>query len=423
MKLRRLFGEYIARPFEEDLLTKRIGEAPQKYLISSLLKDRPSQSQAEKLKSELNIDIEAEKNDQIGKLARQAEYYLQNEDYFNYMRKHPNGKVHIFKYQGVQFTLSGSNWETVPNKNIYKLLLNSMPDLIMLQIRPDHILRNFDIRYTGSSTKYVESLIRSAYEIMPTGYANKISEELQIKINFKDEYMPYQLNERIQLDQIATACHYGIRNNIPILLVDLPDKIFRQSLVNQMTIPQLNQIFEKCSQMVPLYPDLQPQTPLNVGYNIFPDIFLQRSDQYISTIIEYLAVKKKYKKVFGLFGNAQSDSINDLLDNRKASHLENELQIPKIQRSILKDLTCEDLVERHAILDVIQENIIIQYFPTTDYVIQQFADPHQKDKTRVAQMQYLHTEMMKNYWNVLKKQQEIGQRDLKREFMKKAQVI
>lgn len=66
-----------------------------------------------------------------------------------------------------------------------------MPDLIMLQIRPDLILRNFDIRYTGSSTKYVESLIRSAQEIMPTGYANKISEELQIKIDFKDEYVPY----------------------------------------------------------------------------------------------------------------------------------------------------------------------------------------------------------------------------------------
>lgn len=48
----------------------------------------------------------------------------------------------------------------------------------------------------------------------------------------------------------------------------------------------------------------------------------------------------------------QSDAIVNLLDNKSASHLKYELEIPKIKKTLFKDLTCEDLVERHAILDV-----------------------------------------------------------------------
>jgi hypothetical protein len=32
--------------------------------------------------------------------------------------------------------------------------------------------------------------------------------------------------------------------------------------------------------------------------------------------------------------------------------LKEELEIPKIKRSVFKELTCEDMIERHAILDV-----------------------------------------------------------------------
>lgn len=91
---------------------------------------------------------------------------------------------------------------------------------------------------------------------------------------------------------------------------------------------------------------------MNVAYQILPNIFLKRSDEFMTTLIEYLAAKKSYKKIFGIFGNMQSDSIVDLLENRSASHLRDELEIPKIKRTIFKELTCEDLVERHSILDV-----------------------------------------------------------------------
>lgn len=38
----------------------------------------------------------------------------------------------------------------------------------------------------------------------------------------------------------------------------------------------------------------------------------------MSTIVEYLAAKKSYKRVFGIMGNMESDAIVDLLENRSA---------------------------------------------------------------------------------------------------------
>lgn len=98
--------------------------------------------------------------------------------------------------------------------------------------------------------------------------------------------------------------------------------------------------------------DIVPNSPLMNGFHILPEIFLKRSDEYMSTLIEYLSKTKKYKRVFMLVGHGQSDSIANLLDYRSASHFEYELRNEKIKKSILKDLTCEDMVEKYAILDV-----------------------------------------------------------------------
>lgn len=134
--------------------------------------------------------------------------------------------------------------------------------------------------------------------------------------------------------------------------MDMPEKIFRETLANQLTLVQLQEFLKMTARLAPQHPDLKPKTPLNIAYQCFPEVFLKRSDEFMSTIIEYLAAKKTYKRVFGLVGNMSSDAIADLVDNRSASHLSAELEIPKIKRSYIKDLTCEDMVERHAILDV-----------------------------------------------------------------------
>lgn len=99
-------------------------------------------------------------------------------------------------------------------------------------------------------------------------------------------------------------------------------------------------------------PDIVPATPLMSAFHMLPELFLRRSDEYMSTLIEYLSRTKKFKRVFMMVGHAQAEAIAHLLDHRAASHLEFELRTELIKRSVLKDVTCEDLVEKYAVLDV-----------------------------------------------------------------------
>jgi hypothetical protein len=92
---------------------------------------------------------------------------------------------------------------------------------------------------------------------------------------------------------------------------------------------------------------------------MFPGVFLRRSDEYMSTILEYVSALKKFKRVFVLTGHGSADAISNLLDWRKSSHFSMELAIPGIKGSLLKDLTCEDLLERHTVLDVMHYGLDI----------------------------------------------------------------
>jgi hypothetical protein len=44
-------------------------------------------------------------------------------------------------------------------------------------------------------------------------------------------------------------------------------------------------------------PDIKPNTPLNIAYMLYPEIFLAPSDSYMTTLIEYMAATKRYKKI------------------------------------------------------------------------------------------------------------------------------
>jgi hypothetical protein len=52
-----------------------------------------------------------------------------------------------------------------------------------------------------------------------------------------EHFTPYQLYERTPLDKVATACYYGENHgNIPIVLGDLPETVFRSTITNPLTL-------------------------------------------------------------------------------------------------------------------------------------------------------------------------------------------
>jgi len=122
-----------------------------------------------------------------------------------------------------------------------------------------------------------------------------------------------------------------------------------------------------------------------MGTILYPEIFLTYSDKYISTLIEYLVTKKKYKRVTGLVGYLQSASIEKYLRNRSCSHLAIELTPTKIKHTKIADITVEEIVEKHSIIDVLMNGINILNdiesidFSTTHKMINLYADPSYTD--------------------------------------------
>jgi hypothetical protein len=70
-------------------------------------------------------------------------------------------------------TLIGTDFSVLPIKNMYKLLSYSKPDLIVMPIAPDTVLKHFKPFIKNPKTEkfsnrlYINQLIRRGYEIMP----------------------------------------------------------------------------------------------------------------------------------------------------------------------------------------------------------------------------------------------------------------
>lgn len=60
------------------------------------------------------------------------------------------------------------------------------------------------------------------------------------------------------------------------------------------------------------------------------------ADQYISTLIEYIVAKKKYKNVLVLTGVMENKAIAEYLRNRKVGKILECIFPPKPEGSILK---------------------------------------------------------------------------------------
>lgn len=170
-----------------------------------------------------------------------------------------SGKVHVFKYKDVQFTLVGTQYSHLPLKNIYKLLVNAQPDLMVLQMRPDYVLGNFksfvarpDTPDKFSSSLYFDQLRRQGHEVMPSMKTYRaVREELarsDIHLAAEEtkfeEYDAFDLHERLPNKVAALVSLYAHSKGIPVVMGDLPEVAFRNAIVYPHTLPQLQDMFK-----------------------------------------------------------------------------------------------------------------------------------------------------------------------------------
>ncbi|KRX06902.1 hypothetical protein PPERSA_11547 [Pseudocohnilembus persalinus] len=405
----------------------------------------------EELKQDLENQVDVTQNElPLDLIKKEENYPLTHSDYAHFQKQNKYGKVNILNYKNSKITMVGTQYQFLPIKNIYKILRHSKPDVICLQVRPDQILNNFVVNIknpeTGyfSSSRYFKQIQKDGFEIMPSSqHRKRILQDLQknnifvSQIQNKDEqhyqnyqqqikkqYKPYQHKERLSLDTIATASFYAERNNIPLILMDLPEIVFRQEIANQNTVMQLQQLFTKCARLIAREPDLKPHTPLSMAFQLYPQIFLEKSDQYMATVLQALHAKK-FKNITCFLGNTQSDSLAEILSHRKTHHLADELAPAKVKHSLVRDITAEEIVEKHSILDVLMhgKDIVQDFenleFQTTYEMIQRYGNPDHTDVTRLNKLRLLHYKLIQKYAKFAQQEYQIGQSLLKKEFLKK----
>lgn len=249
---------------------------PHKKLFSSLIEyETPNETQINLIK-ESNLCLNGTESLKKNKLTEKIrDFQLTRKDYNDFMEKNPNGRVNIFNYNDTKITLVGAQYEFLPIKNLYQILNYSKPDILLLQIKPDQILKKLKIFVTKegskkifSNTRYFSQCLRKPEEIMPSPeYRSKIIKTLEENKIYlskepkssENQYKPYEILDRISMDAIATACLFCEINKIPLVLCDIPELAYRQHFTNTKTLMQLQNIFTKCSRELALYPDLQPK--------------------------------------------------------------------------------------------------------------------------------------------------------------------
>ena len=266
-----------------------------------------------------------------------------------------------------------------------------------------------------------EMYVSLTEELKKSGISPEVNSETYKK------YKPYELKERLSMEAIGTICLYAERHGINIVLGDSPEIVYRQNIANSLTLLQLQNILTHCAREIALYPDLKPQTPLTVANLLYPEVFLQLTDTYISTLFEYM-IYKKYNNIISFVGMNQSVSLTKYLDNRKVSSLEKELKIKEPLQSIVRDFQGEEIVEKHAILDLmyqgkdILEDIDKLSFRTTYAMIEKYADYLHIDTKRFDMFRKMHIEFLNKYQVAAETQFEIGKVNLRREYMSKLNI-
>lgn len=105
----------------------------------------------------------------------------------------------------------------------------------------------------------------------------------------------------------------------------------------------------------------------------------------MATVLEYMVALKNWKRITCFNGFTQSDSIEQYLQKRKVSHFIEELTPTKVANTVLGDINCGEILEKHSILDVMMHGASIidtlgeLSFKTTYNMINLYGDPQNID--------------------------------------------
>ena len=158
-------------------------------------------------------------------------------------------------------------------KNLYKLLNVAAPSLVLLQLRPELILKKFnmhpskvllpDEQVVFDESAYIAQLMKQGHELTPT-YKMRVDlrrelrkgkfvlskqpqgiteEEAQEREKRIMTYRDFSAHERVQTKAIALLSLWAEQHGAPVVLADLPDSVHRTAFCVRNSTSQVEEIF------------------------------------------------------------------------------------------------------------------------------------------------------------------------------------
>jgi hypothetical protein len=331
--------------------------------------------------------------------------------------------------------------------------------MIQLQIKPDKILKNLN-HYFGKKD-LMKNLIRMAWEIQPSleqkinNFKKVLNENILISLNSKDEEIIKRQKNFVELeegkgkekgknifdtissDSISMISLWAEENKRNILISDSPENLIIEKLSNSNSLVFIREIFKNCFIQYPNNPDFEPRTLLGTANNLYPDLFLNISDSFISCCIDQiceLPLEQRPKKLVSFLGCGQSMSIPYYLKynsgrNDIIKYFENNT---KFNSMIFGEDNLEILVEKWVLIIIILRNIVIknkEFLDCSDFVVDNLIKKYARQdliSSGFNSEEFL-INRMKHLFNEILKEKKIlgleylaeGHKIKKKEFMKR----
>jgi len=453
-KLFKFQKKYIFNEHIEPVIDKKYYDIIKSPISLSESLEKPAEKLKEYInkeaKSENKIFITAEK-EKIFLENKKIEFNLPKKTYTNYLEKGMLGNAEKIIFKEVEIYFVSTIYERINLVNLYKLLNYVNPDLIQVQIKPEKIIKNIEDFYQKENL--AENLLRDAWEIQPSlelkeknlkrlldnsiliTSKTKKEEIIHMQKNFIDLniYDP----DRLSNDALSMISLWGEENKRKIFVSDSPDSLLIEKISNNNSLVYIREIYKNSVMQYPNNPDFEPRTILGTAVNLYPEIFLNISDIFISNCINKiceLPQNQKPKKLILFLGYGQSKSIPNYLQfNVERSNLISYFNNYKRYESALYgEDNLEILVEKWVLIYMLLKNAGLKSnlnISSNDVQIDNLIKKYARDefiKTGFNSENFL-IKRMKHLFNELVKEKKIltleflseGHKNKKKAFMKK----
>lgn len=382
---------------------------------------------------------------------KSLQFNLPKKTYEKYLEKGMLGNAEKISFKDIEIYLISTMYDRINNINLYKLLNYINPDMIQVQLKPEKIIKHIENFYQKENL--FENLIRDAWEIQPSyelkesNFKKLLDNNIFITSKSKTEEISNKQKtfldlgvyepDRLSNDAISMISLWGEENKKKILISDSPDSLIVEKISNSNSLVFIREIYKNSLLCYPNNPDFEPRTVLGTAMNIYPDIFLNLSDIFISNCINKISDMPKEikpKKLVCFLGYGQSKSIPYYLRyNVDRNDLVKYFDVNKRYESILYgEDNLEILVEKWVLLFMILNNAglksnlkINSEEPQVDKLIKKYAREEfintgfNSENFLISRMKHLFDELVKEKKILALEYLTEGHKIKKKMFMRK----